>query len=113
MKERNCENCYWHWHGRKEEYCAWHKQKPEETPCKRHDFACCSCESSRADFLKTYDNEPYCEDCLLEELGVETFYVKHYMYDDDYLGDENDMYEVFERLNNHVCSIDEFVRLED
>lgn len=111
MEERSCENCYWSRY--RSQYCAWHKEEPEETPCKRHAFTCCSCESSKADFLVTHDNEPYCEDCLLEHLGVETFYVKHYMYDDQYLGDDNSMYEVFETLSDHVCLTNEFIRLDD
>ena len=53
----------------------------------------CGTSKNETHFYK-YFNELYCFDCLLEEMGIETYTEIHYSLDNEYLGDDDDIIDV-------------------
>lgn len=69
--------------------CNWRIicKQPKNKICDDFSYECSECESEA---IVMYKDEPYCEDCILRELNIKTWTAKHYMYDGEYLGNDNE-----------------------
>ena len=67
---------------------------------------CSFCEIEEADY--EYESEPYCFGCLLEKLeeekAIDTWYVKHYIVNAEYIGNSNgdDLESIAEEIANRL-----------
>lgn len=65
-----------------------------ENDCKNFKAICSECEVEEP--IYEHENDLYCSECLLGKLEsegkIETWTVKHYMLNDDYIGNDNDNY---------------------
>lgn len=57
--------------------------------------------SEDANFLDE-DNNPICVKCLLDELSADKSIAIHYMLDGSYMGCDNDMEELIEKVAEHL-----------
>lgn len=92
---KNCDNCYWNYKENKGDWCGFKEVVPKERVCDKHDYECISC-SDQAEYK--YKGDALCSNCLLEELGVETYTVTHYTLNDEYLGSDDDISEVINNI---------------
>lgn len=100
----NCEECYWKFNNY-ENYCAYYNDEPKK--CDYFNFKCCDCDSECASY--TYKEKRYCSECLINELGVQSYSVTHYELNGEYLGSDDDIDEVIDNLK---CDF-EIKELED
>lgn len=104
MEEKSCGNCYWKYvgsHFSNGEWCTRNKKQPKENFCSKHNF---KCECGDIAIYK-YKDEKYCMDCILKELGVEECTMKYYRIDGECIGDENNIFDVIEDLDDDIESI--------
>lgn len=91
---KSCDNCYWHTAIDGEECIK--KLKPKEHECEGH---CYECECGSGAEYK-YEDNFCCTDCLIEQLGMDTYETTHYMCDGHYLGDDEDLDEVINNIRS-------------
>lgn len=109
MNKNNCYQCY---NSRPiEQICNITKKDIKDddilnNDCKNFKAMCSECEIEYP--IYEYKDNLYCSECLLEKLEseekIEVWTVKHYMLNDDYIGnnDENDMEEVTEDITKRL-----------
>lgn len=91
---KSCDNCYWH-SAIDDEECI-KKLKPKDRECEEHTYEC-EC-GSEAEYK--YEDDFYCTDCMVEQVGIDTYTTTHYMCDGEYLGCDDDLDEVINNIRS-------------
>lgn len=94
---KNCNDCYWNFQNKKSHWCAFKEVAPKDEVCDKHDYECISC-GEQAEYK--YKEDYLCSNCLLEELGVETYTETHYTLDGEYLGSDDDIFSVIDNISD-------------
>lgn len=99
--EQTCDNCYWRIRG---DQCI--KKLEPKNRCEGHNYEC-EC-GSEAEYK--YEDDFYCADCIMEHLDIDTYTTTHYTLDGGYLGCDDDLEEVIDRIKSRGYKIED---LED
>lgn len=104
--KKTCDNCRMLYKDRYNDsyFCAKHpltNNKPTEV-CEYHSYSCHNCHSD-GDYL--YNKKLYCLECLFKELDVEECVSISYYRDGEYLGEDDDIAEVLENLNEDIIML--------
>lgn len=98
---RNCNNCYWKLSN--DDWCIKQVEETSKKICSEHSYECTECDEQAT---HEYEHKQYCAECLLKEMNVETYQVTHYMIDGEYLGDEDELDEIIEKLGRNVKQLE-------
>lgn len=95
-----CDDCYWLSYDNKE--CIYNKtndisNKIDE--CKDFSKKCEECKIDMAEFK--YNDKMVCKDCLLEKIELEEISTISYYYNGEYVGDDNDVEEVYDFIEEN------------
>jgi len=95
--EKSCKSCYWYDDYREEcledECIDYSKFTPK----------CCDCDCEIAKY--DINGDLYCEDCVLDVLGIEigVRHITEYFIHDEYIGnDEDDVFDIIKSVNKSV-----------
>lgn len=95
--KKSCKNCYWYDNYREEcleDGCI---DYSEFTP------KCCKCDDEIANY--DINEDLYCEDCILDILGIEVGvrHITEYFIHDEWIGnDEGDIFDIIKSVNKSV-----------
>lgn len=103
-----CTNCYWkHNKDTEEEFCSYHESPIRGLSCKDHTYMCCGSHRYEKQAEVVYNDNAYCEDCLLKELGITKEPSERYFYYDaneNYIcnDSDHDILEEFRKLGHDI-----------
>lgn len=97
--EKSCKRCYWY-----DDY----KEECLEDGCidySKFTPKCCDCDYQIAEY--EIEGDLYCEDCILDVLGIEigVKHVTEYFICDEYIGNDED------EISDIIKSVNKFIRV--
>ena len=69
----------------------------------------CGSDYSEHYYKNKYDDEIICEECLLEIDGITTSTTTHYFLDSEYMGTDEDMNELVEK----ICDYSSYIEIKE